>query len=47
MSDKIILDELCTCGHKRSEHNDTFTEGHGSCKKCKCVKFTWSKFIEE
>lgn len=38
-------DELCSCGHRKSEHNDTLARGHGSCKVCGCRKFTWVKFI--
>jgi len=40
-----VIDEMCRCGHKRSEHNDTLARGHGNCKKCKCVKYTWTSFI--
>lgn len=42
-----ILDEACSCGHKRSEHGDTFSFGHGSCwdNDCHCHQFTWAAFI--
>lgn len=30
--ERMILDELCGCGHKRTEHGNTFTFGHGGCK---------------
>jgi PRTRC genetic system protein C len=40
-----IQDEKCTCGHLRSEHNDRFEQGHGSCKKCDCRKFTWDSWV--
>ena len=39
------VDELCSCGHRKSEHYDTIAVGHGPCKKCNCIKFTWVKFI--
>jgi hypothetical protein len=39
----IIIDEMCYCGAKKSEH-DGF-QGHGPCKKTKCEKFTWKGFI--
>ena len=40
-----IVDELCKCRHLRSEHNDTFSKGHGDCTKCECEKFTWISFL--
>lgn len=42
-----IIDEYCTCGCLKSEHNDTLAKGHGSCKKCDCPKFTWASFVRE
>ena len=42
---KDIVDELCSCGCKRSQHNDTLAQGHGSCKACDCKKFMWVKSI--
>ena len=37
----------CQCGHLgdriNSAHYDNFAApGHGSCKKCSCVKFMWT-----
>ena len=42
-------DELCDCGHLRSEHNDftPFAKGKGSCKRCKCQKFLWIEFVRK
>lgn len=43
-------DEMCACGHPKSLHNDTISEGHGNCKICKirkCPKFTFVDFIVE
>ena len=42
-----VIDELCRCGHRRSEHMDTVAKGHGGCLKpeCGCVKFTWKSFV--
>jgi len=45
-----VIDEICDCGHKKSEHNDAvegFAKGHGDCTYCSCRKFTWKKFIYE
>jgi hypothetical protein len=37
---------LCRCGHtgdaENTEHQDTFQPGHGRCKICECIKFTWT-----
>lgn len=43
----FIVDEICYCDHKRSQHNDTLVGGHGSCSLigCPCTKFTWRAFI--
>lgn len=41
-----VKDELCECGHKRSEHRNMLAVGHGECKKCKCRKFTWVAFLD-
>lgn len=40
-------DELCYCGHLKSQHNPTVTPGHGSCavRPCECAKFTWKAFV--
>ena len=50
---KTIIDELCVCGHKKSEHCSLYSDrergfvakGHGKCKKCSCPKFTWNAYI--
>jgi len=42
-----ITDEKCSCDHLRSEHNDRFQTGHGSCQECSCVQFTWVAFVKE
>jgi hypothetical protein len=41
----VILDELCHCGHLRSEHTDTISFGHGMCERCPCLKFTWFAMV--
>ena len=41
-------DEICTCGHLKSSHNDALNglaKGHGECKLCECNKFTWESFV--
>ena len=40
-----VIDEKCSCGHPRSEHDDRFDVGHGSCTLCPCVQFTWIGWI--
>ena len=46
--------EMCTCGHQRQDHGDSFALGHGMCLYgqfhgiCSCIKFTWSgKYVKE
>ena len=38
-----VVDEMCWCGHLKSQHNPTIVPGHGSCavRPCDCTKFTW------
>lgn len=48
---KLIVDEMCSCKHKRSEHTDRLggmARGHGACmvSDCKCNKFTWVAMVE-
>ena len=38
-------DEMCVCGHLKSLHKDTISKGHGCCRICKCVKFTFTDFV--
>ena len=45
----IQLDEMCSCGHPRTEHADRFDFGHGHCQArldcpgvhCACPQFSW------
>lgn len=44
------VDEMCTCGHKKSSHKDNVydgavAKGHGSCRICDCKRFTWKEFV--
>jgi len=41
----VIIDEMRTCGHKKSEHDGYFVKGHGTCTKCNCAKFKWKDWI--
>lgn len=49
------VDELCECGHLRSEHNDVGIGenmpigfvGHGSCLRCACQRYRWESFMED
>lgn len=52
----LIMDELCVCGHKRSQHMAKTHEllgyvipkdfeGHGECRECLCEQFKWKAFI--
>ena len=47
MNKSDIIDELCSCGHSRSEHLDNVSKGHGMCavSTCYCGKFTWSSYV--
>jgi len=43
-----IVDEMCECGHLRSEHlpyRPAVAAGHGRCTECDCGKFTWACFV--
>jgi len=44
-----IVDEMCACGHKRSDHCDRYETGHGACQfvRCSCEQFSWQAFIFE
>ena len=47
---QTIIDELCYCGHKRSEHKNTFAYGHGGIYDDTviiCHKFTFRDWIME
>lgn len=41
---RVIVDETCTCAHKRTEHGPTLAFGHGPCRRagCACARFTWA-----
>lgn len=48
MKSEDIQDEMCTCGHLKSEHADLvdgFIPDAGECEQCDCVRFTWESFI--
>jgi hypothetical protein len=43
-----IVDERCRCGRLRSEHEDTFSYGHGAGVRGAlpaCAKFTWKAMV--
>jgi len=42
-----IADQMCRCGHKKSEHIGL--DGHGPCsvRSCACGKFIWSYFLDK
>ena len=44
-----VIDEMCSCSHRRSEHQDTLAYGHGALRDRPnlCKKFTWVSFIFE
>lgn len=48
---KEAFDELCSCGHLKSSHEDSLpggiAKGHGACRICGCKKFTWVKFVRK
>ena len=43
----VVVDELCACGHMRSQHRDSPAWGHAECsgRGCPCCKFTWREFV--
>ena len=46
IKDKIILDELCICGHSKKSHGITNLDNHGGeCNQCRCQLYTWGKFV--
>ena len=40
-----VKDEVCTCGHLKSQHAGL--NGHGICTEegCECAQFTWEKWV--
>lgn len=49
---KLLPRAICACGHTgdgaNSQHEDsTYTPGHGRCKECNCIQFSWRKWVPE
>ena len=44
---RLILDERCTCGHLRSEHESPACGVRASSNHlpCPCRRFTWKAFV--
>jgi len=53
---RVVVDEMCQCGHKASEHGSQIhelsdgevfvgNEGQGGCTECNCDQFTWKGFV--
>ncbi len=48
---RLVINEVCRCGHLRTEDQDALrgiVVGHGRCKKsrfCGCTKFSWASRI--
>lgn len=47
---RTVIDEICTCGCRRSHHWDSLAFGQGSCRQedvphCNCPKFTFKDFV--
>ncbi len=51
---RTIVDQKCYCGHLSSEHEPSQRPfggqtykfgGHGPCRECNCVQFTWQSFV--
>lgn len=43
---RIIVDEMCDCGRRRSQHNGIGPAwGHGACRASGCAKFTWVEHV--
>lgn len=55
----FVVDEMCECGHAKSEHGSSSTNmdgqivrlsrDEGSCcsGQCACPRFTWARYITE
>lgn len=44
----IIVDEVCSCGARRSAHEDLFggaAYGQGACSRTGCSKYTWERSL--
>jgi len=41
-----VVDELCLCGHRKSQHDGPVQ--HGACTDpvCPCTRFTWKAFLD-
>ena len=42
----LSRNEICSCGHYggnsiHQEHKPNFQSGHGECRLCDCLQFTW------
>lgn len=53
---KVIVDEMCTCGHLITNHGHEqielpdqtiLVEGHGGCLCCNCQQYTWESWVIE
>lgn len=44
-SGRVVLDEWCECGCKRSEHKGEKHTARCRVEGCTCVKFKWRDFI--
>lgn len=38
-----VVNEVCSCGHLKSEHGGW--NGHGACSICECGFFTWGGMV--
>jgi hypothetical protein len=54
MTEQAFNDQLCKCGHLKSEHGSLLhknglpyirEEGAGSCCECECKQFRWKAFV--
>lgn len=41
----VVVDETCTCRHRRTAHNSAGAFGHGDCRNCACTKFTFQRWV--
>lgn len=45
---RVVLNERCTCGKLRTEHEDNhpvLAQGHGPCLLSGCKRFTFKSFV--
>lgn len=42
---RFVINERCSCGALKTEHNARFSPGHGDCERTKCRQFRWASWV--